>query len=168
MALIGNPPIILLDEPSAGMDPIARQFMWRVVSNQRKAQSAVVLTTHSMEETLFLSTKLGIMVRGGIFKCFGTANHIQSKFGTGYEVEIKVRKLKDEEITERASQQQNFKPEDLIRYDQVKALCTNYLLEQDLIDQIHSEGLGAELHKQAMENSNMIPLKSLIVWMHVQ
>lgn len=37
MALLGNPPIILLDEPSAGMDPIARQFMWRVVSNQRKA-----------------------------------------------------------------------------------------------------------------------------------
>lgn len=32
MALLGNPPIILLDEPSAGMDPIARQFMWRVVN----------------------------------------------------------------------------------------------------------------------------------------
>ena len=33
MATLGNPPIILLDEPSAGMDPEARRFMWKVVSN---------------------------------------------------------------------------------------------------------------------------------------
>lgn len=52
MAIIGNPPIILLDEPSAGMDPEARRFMWSVVANisQRDKQSAVILTTHSMEE----------------------------------------------------------------------------------------------------------------------
>ena len=73
IAIIGNPPIVLLDEPSAGMDPEARRFMWSVVNNlaQRK-QSAVVLTTHSMEEAEALSTKMGIMVKGGIFKCFGS------------------------------------------------------------------------------------------------
>ena len=75
MALIGNPPIILLDEPSAGMDPEARRFMWTVVEqiSQRDKNSAVVLTTHSMEEAEALSTKMGIMVRGGIFKCFGSS-----------------------------------------------------------------------------------------------
>jgi ATP-binding cassette subfamily A (ABC1) protein 3 len=74
MAIIGNPPIILLDEPSAGMDPEARRFMWSVVANisQRDKNSAVILTTHSMEEAEALSTKMGIMVRGGIFKCFGS------------------------------------------------------------------------------------------------
>mmetsp|Transcript_63288 Transcript_63288/g.87405 ORF Transcript_63288/g.87405 Transcript_63288/m.87405 type:complete len:109 (+) Transcript_63288:675-1001(+) len=75
MAIIGNPPVILLDEPSAGMDPEARRFMWSVVAkvSQGKGKSAVVLTTHSMEEAEALSTKMGIMVRGGVFKCFGSA-----------------------------------------------------------------------------------------------
>ena len=75
MAIIGNPPIVLLDEPSAGMDPEARRFMWSVVEkiSQRDKKSAVILTTHSMEEAEALSTKMGIMVRGGIFRCFGSS-----------------------------------------------------------------------------------------------
>jgi ATP-binding cassette subfamily A (ABC1) protein 3 len=94
MAILGNPPIILLDEPSAGMDPEARRFMWTVVEriSQRDKKSAVILTTHSMEEAEALSTKMGIMVRGGIFKCYGSSQHIKNKYGTGYEVEIKIRK----------------------------------------------------------------------------
>jgi len=74
LALLGNPPIVLLDEPSAGMDPKARRFLWTVVSkiSQQNRKSAVVLTTHSMEEAEALSTKMGIMVKGGIFKCFGS------------------------------------------------------------------------------------------------
>jgi ATP-binding cassette, subfamily A (ABC1), member 3 len=71
---VGSPPVILLDEPSAGMDPAARRFMWEVVGNIAKSKtSAVVLTTHSMEEAEALCTKMAIMVKGGIFKCFGPA-----------------------------------------------------------------------------------------------
>ena len=94
MAIVGNPPIILLDEPSAGMDPEARRFMWSVVEkiSQRDKKSAVILTTHSMEEAEALSTKMGIMVRGGIFRCYGSSQHIKNKFATGYELEIKIRK----------------------------------------------------------------------------
>ena len=74
IALLGNPPIILLDEPSAGMDPEARRFMWSVVSriSQLRKQSSVILTTHSMEEAEALSTKMCIMVTGGRFKCIGS------------------------------------------------------------------------------------------------
>lgn len=98
IAIVGSPPIILLDEPSAGMDPKARRFMWEVVANiASNKTSAVVLTTHSMEEAEALSTKMGIMVKGGIFKCFGSATHIKNKFGTGYIIEIKSRQpLRDE------------------------------------------------------------------------
>jgi ATP-binding cassette subfamily A (ABC1) protein 3 len=62
IAMIGNPPIVFLDEPSTGMDPEARRFMWNVISRiatQRK-QSTVILTTHSMEEAEALSTKIAI------------------------------------------------------------------------------------------------------------
>jgi len=100
MATLGNPPIILLDEPSAGMDPEARRFMWQVVANisQRDKNSAVIITTHSMEEAEALSTKMGIMVRGGIFKCFGSSQHIKSKFGTGFELDVKIKKPTFDEL----------------------------------------------------------------------
>ena len=92
IAIIGSPPIILLYEPSAGMDPEARRFMWRVVEKIASDKtSAVILTTHSMEEAEALSTKMGIMVKGGIFKCFGTPQHIKDKFGTGFVIEIKAQ-----------------------------------------------------------------------------
>jgi ABC-type multidrug transport system ATPase subunit len=73
IAIVGNPPIILLDEPSAGMDPEARRFMWSVVANiASQKTSAVILTSHLMEEAEALCTKMGIMVKGGVFKCFGS------------------------------------------------------------------------------------------------
>ena len=101
LAIVGSPPIILLDEPSAGMDPEARRFMWRVVGQIASDKtSAVILTTHSMEEAEALSSKMGIMVKGGIFKCFGTPQHIKDKFGTGYVVEIKAQQPGKEEIEE--------------------------------------------------------------------
>jgi ATP-binding cassette, subfamily A (ABC1), member 3 len=53
-----------------------------------------------MEEAEALSTKMGIMVTGGVFKCFGSAQHIKNKFGTGYEIEIKIKKVKEQEINE--------------------------------------------------------------------
>lgn len=99
-AILGDPPIILLDEPSAGMDPEARRFMWSVVAkiSQQAKKSAVILTTHSMEEAEALSTKMGIMVRGGIFRCLGSSQHIKNKFGTGYEIEVKIRKASYAEL----------------------------------------------------------------------
>jgi len=66
--------------------------MWNIVakiSTQQK-KSAVILTTHSMEEAEALCTKMGIMVKGE-FKCFGGATHIKDKYGTGFELEAKVR-----------------------------------------------------------------------------
>ena len=50
MALIGNPPVIFLDEPSTGMDPASRRFMWDLIAHTMKGR-AVILTTHSMVST---------------------------------------------------------------------------------------------------------------------
>jgi len=50
-----------------------------------------------MEEAEALSTKMGIMVKGGIFKCFGSSQHIKNKFGEGYLIEVKIRSPKGEE-----------------------------------------------------------------------
>lgn len=82
IAMIGNPAIMLLDEPSAGMDPEARRAMWSVIHKITKIskKSSVILTTHSMEEAETLCHKMGIMVKGQ-FKCFGSAAVIKENYG---------------------------------------------------------------------------------------
>lgn len=100
MAIMGNPPIIFLDEPSTGVDPQAKRFMWNIItkiSRERKT-SSVILTTHSMEEAEALCSEIGIMVKGE-FKCFGSALRIKDRYGTGYEIEFKVNTL-DETIVD--------------------------------------------------------------------
>jgi len=73
IAMIGNPPIVFLDEPSTGMDPEARRFMWNVISRiaTQRGQSSIILTTHSMEEAEALSTKIAIQVDGNL-RCLGS------------------------------------------------------------------------------------------------
>ena len=61
MALIGRPKIIYVDEASTGVDPAARRGLWKAIKSEG-AESAIVITTHTMEEAEELSTKLGIMV----------------------------------------------------------------------------------------------------------
>ena len=52
--------------------------------------TTVILTTHSMDEAEALSTKMGIMIKGGNLKCFGSAQHIKNKFSTGFILEVKI------------------------------------------------------------------------------
>lgn len=61
-------------------------------------KSAVVLTTHSMEEAEALCTKMAIMVKGGRFRCFGPSQHLKSLYGTGFLIEIKIRNLDHHEF----------------------------------------------------------------------
>lgn len=46
MALIGEPPVIFLDEPSTGMDPVARRLLWDAVTRTRESGKAVIITSH--------------------------------------------------------------------------------------------------------------------------
>lgn len=82
LAMLGNPPIVFLDEPSTGMDPEARRFMWNVINriSTLRKKSSIILTTHSMEEAEALSTRISIMVNGTL-KCLGSVQHIKNKFG---------------------------------------------------------------------------------------
>ena len=87
-ALIGDPQVVLLDEPSAGLDPKSRRNLWDVVL-RTMAQRSVVLTTHSMEEAEALCNRIGIMVRGQLH-ALGTKQHIKRKFGQGYELVVRL------------------------------------------------------------------------------
>lgn len=92
--MVGNPPIILLDEPSTGMDPEARRFMWSVIHkiSSKGKKSSVILTTHSMEEAETLCRRMGIMVAGQ-FKCLGSSQYIKDKYGFGYEIDLRIKNI---------------------------------------------------------------------------
>merc|ERR1711871_607698 len=87
IALVGNPQLVFLDEPSTGMDPVSRRFMWNVIEATAKERS-VVLTTHSLDECEALCNQVVVMV-GGKLKCLGNIQHLKSRFGMGYTVELK-------------------------------------------------------------------------------
>eukprot|EP00475_Leptophrys_vorax_P005671 TRINITY_DN13418_c0_g2_i1.p1 TRINITY_DN13418_c0_g2~~TRINITY_DN13418_c0_g2_i1.p1 ORF type:complete len:1145 (+),score=272.12 TRINITY_DN13418_c0_g2_i1:223-3435(+) len=88
IALIGDPPIVFLDEPSTGMDPKSRRSMWNLISTTMKGRS-VILTTHSMEECEALCSRIGIMVNGQL-RCLGSAQHLKSRFGNGFQLDVSV------------------------------------------------------------------------------
>ncbi|XP_068444522.1 phospholipid-transporting ATPase ABCA1-like [Clinocottus analis] len=89
IALIGCPQVIFLDEPTTGMDPKARRFLWDCILSVIKEGRSVILTSHSMEECEALCTRMAIMVNGR-FKCLGSIQHLKSRFGDGYTVIVRV------------------------------------------------------------------------------
>lgn len=80
MALIGEPEILFLDEPTLGLDVIARSELWDVIRSL-KGRITIILTTHYMEEAEALSDRIGIM-KDGQFLALGTAKELLEKTGT--------------------------------------------------------------------------------------
>lgn len=95
LSMIGNPQIVLLDEPSSGMDPKSKQRMWRAMRAAFKnRQRGAILTTHYMEEAEAVCDRVAIMVSGQL-RCIGSIQHLKGKYGRSYSLEVKLR----EELT---------------------------------------------------------------------
>jgi len=86
VAVVGDPVCCLLDEPSAGLDPVSRRNLWNVLRNTMEAR-CVVLTSHLMEEVEVLCDRVAIMVRGKL-RCLGTIQRLKSRLGAHYELEV--------------------------------------------------------------------------------
>ncbi|XP_004691780.1 PREDICTED: ATP-binding cassette sub-family A member 3-like [Condylura cristata] len=90
IALMGNLSVILLDEPSTGMDPEGRRQLRAAVTLARQSGKAIVLSSHRMEECDALCTRLAIMVKGK-FMCLGSPQHLKNKFGNVYILKVQVK-----------------------------------------------------------------------------
>ena len=80
ISLINNPKILFLDEPTLGLDVIARKELWKVI-NELKGKITIILTTHYMEEAESLSDRIGIMSNGNIVE-IGTSRELIKKTKT--------------------------------------------------------------------------------------
>ncbi|KAI9718918.1 MAG: hypothetical protein M1812_003802 [Candelaria pacifica] len=85
IALMGNPSVLLLDEPSSGMDAAAKRVMWRTLASVVAGRS-LVLTTHSMEEADALADRAGIMAKKML--ALGTSDYLRRKHGDAYHVHL--------------------------------------------------------------------------------
>ena len=85
IALMGNPTVLLLDEPSSGMDAASKRVMWRTLASVVPGR-CLVLTTHSMEEADALANRAGIMAKKML--ALGTTDYLRRRHGNVYYVHI--------------------------------------------------------------------------------
>ena len=78
--LIGRPPVVLLDEPTTGLDPRSRQELWRIVDELRRDGTTVLLTTQYLDEADRLAQRIGVVDRGRI-AAHGTAAELKAAVG---------------------------------------------------------------------------------------
>ena len=81
MALISEPKVLFLDEPTLGLDVLARRELWKAITDI-KGKVTIMLTTHYMEEAESLSDRIAVMVNGEI-RALGTVDELKERTGTG-------------------------------------------------------------------------------------
>ncbi|KAL3211777.1 hypothetical protein MRX96_036254, partial [Rhipicephalus microplus] len=90
IAIIGLPPVVLMDDPATGLDLMSKRKIYRTVALLRVlVKSAVLVVTHSVSDAAVMSDRMAIMLEGR-FKCLGTANELQARLCTGTVLLVKM------------------------------------------------------------------------------
>ena len=163
ISMICNPPVVLLDEPSTGMDPEARRFMWAVIHKltSKSDSNSVIMTTHAMDEAETLCRRMGIMVNGE-FVCLGTSNYIKETYGYGYEIDIRIKPLEQEKlnlILDELGMKRNHKIKTM---DEVKEILSK-IKKEHFCKYIEKEGIGRKIYHEITAHGD-INLQAVINW----
>ena len=86
IAYLGNSSFIVLDEPTAGLDPVSRRFVWDIIQANKQGK-VTLLTTHFMDEADILGDRIGI-VANGVMRCCGSSSFLKARYGIGYHLDI--------------------------------------------------------------------------------
>lgn len=134
MALIHNPPIIVLDEPTLGLDPQARRAVWEYIA-RLKGEKTILLTTHYMEEADFLADRIGIIDKGKIVS-LGTSIELKTEMLGTHTMVIQAWNVTQKAIIEMRS-----------KYDEVEvsngtvAITDKQLNFREIVDHLHAFGV---------------------------
>jgi len=85
LALLGRPPLLVLDEPTTGLDPASRRAVWGVIRRAVNTGTTVILSTHYMEEAERLSDRVGVIANGRLI-AFGTLDELLTRMDRSYRV----------------------------------------------------------------------------------
>jgi ATP-binding cassette subfamily A (ABC1) protein 3 len=86
ISMIGDSKVIMLDEPTSGMDTTARRRLWEMLK-KNKQDKIVILTTHYMDEADILGDRIAIMTAGEV-ECTGSSLFLKQRYGVGYQLII--------------------------------------------------------------------------------
>jgi ABC-2 type transport system ATP-binding protein len=98
VALVNDPPLLFLDEPTTGLDPQARRSLWELVERLRLEGRSVVLTTHYMEEAQRLCDRVAILEAGRILALDTPERLIEQLLTTGFHKDVVVRPADLEDV----------------------------------------------------------------------
>lgn len=112
IALIGSPSMVILDEPTTGLDVQSKRLIWNLV-HQMKKDKLVLLTTHTMEEADKLGDQIVIMAYGKI-KCFGNSLQLKDQFGAGFNVQVTANIVQNPDMNAESEQYQEFMHQQLV------------------------------------------------------
>ncbi|MBA7640141.1 Linearmycin resistance ATP-binding protein LnrL [subsurface metagenome] len=133
MALIHNPGVVFLDEPTLGLDPQARRAIWEYIV-QLKGEKTILLTTHYMDEADFLSDRIGIMNEGKIV-ALGTSSELKTSMLEKHTMIIYAWNLTQKVINEMQSKYAE------VRVSNGTMLITDEQLDfKEVVDRLHSSG----------------------------
>ncbi|XP_017788277.1 PREDICTED: uncharacterized protein LOC108570860 [Habropoda laboriosa] len=90
LSVMAPVPVVLMDEPTSGMDPATKDLVAKTIRRMTKNQTCVILTSHSVAECENLCNKVGILAKAGL-RCIGTPQHLKHKFGEGYVAFLRFR-----------------------------------------------------------------------------
>ncbi len=154
MAIVHEPQLIILDEPSAGLDPQSRRAIWDLIKEYQKKGCTILLTTHSMEEADELSDQLAIIDHGKVI-AKGTPKELKGRLGNGDIIEFKV---KEEFVDRRHEIVEKLKTFDFVQW--VKILGKSGIVLNafnsskrisELMDTIHSKVNDISIRNNSLE-----------------
>ncbi|KAG0300178.1 hypothetical protein BGZ98_009388 [Dissophora globulifera] len=91
IAFLGDPKVVLLDEPTTGMDIFSKKQIWQLMQDSKQGR-AILLTTHSMEEADALSDRIAILSKGEL-QTLGSSLFLKNRFGVGYRLSLEKRRV---------------------------------------------------------------------------
>jgi len=148
MALVSNPKVIFLDEPTLGLDPQARRAIWEYIA-ELKGKKTILLTTHYMEEADFLSDRIGIIDEGRVV-ALGTSQELKTNLFEMRSMVVSTENLTAEVIADLLSKYS--------RLEKVKGRLRIYNKDLDfkeIVDYLHSRGVtvySAALEQPTLED----------------
>ncbi|EWM26310.1 atp-binding cassette superfamily [Nannochloropsis gaditana] len=93
IAFIGGSKVVILDEPTSGIDAYSRRFVWNVIRKYKEGRT-IILTTHFLEEADLLGDRIAIMAKGKLRAC-GSSLFLKNNFGVGYNLTIEKKAAAD-------------------------------------------------------------------------
>ena len=153
MAVIHEPELLFLDEPTAGLDPQSRRVVWNFIKGFRKQDACITLTTHYMDEADDLSDELVIIDHGKII-IQGKPRDLRNKLGEGDIIEFKVAEVDlRSEIVERLNKLDFVKWVKIIGDQQIKLNALGGLRRiSELMDAVQVKMLDIFIHENTLED----------------